>query len=267
MEKVEQRLAARVDCDVPLQMLINGGWRDVTVTDVSRTGVRLLVPLSNLDIDPDVGLAEIAERLDEILPPRAQAKFNPQRLGDLITRGVNVVRLVLVGEDGVELGCTLDESLTEIEAAALGVPVPMAAPEAVPERESSPTGWTPPTGAAHTRHRFRAIVLPTNNGRAEPLVAYTDEVDGSGVRLTVRDVALLGLPAEDEDIRARVVAFSKIYGPDVKLDVLEGTSTLFHGPATLAQVEAVPGEPNQLIVGLTFQRELEPGEQRALRLV
>lgn len=267
MERTEQRLAARVDCDVPVRMLINGGWRDVTVTDVSRTGVRLRVPLASLDIDPSVGLAEVAERLDEVLPPRSRAKFHPQRLGDLIERGVNIVRMVLAGDDVIELGCALDEPLGEIEAAALEVPVPMAPAEPAPVPESTPTGWTPPTGEAHTRHRFRVIVLPTGNARADPLVAYADQVDGEGVRVTVRDVTLLGLPAQDEDIRPRVMAFSERYGPDVTLNVLEGASTLFHGPASLARVEAVPDEPDQLIVGFSFQRALEAGEQRALRLL
>lgn len=267
MERAEQRQAVRVECDVPLCLLIHGEWQDVTVVDVSRTGVRLRVPLETLGVDPDVGLADIAQHLDQVLPARAQARFHPERLGDLVSRTIKVVRLVLVEGDKIELGCVLDQSLGEIEAAAIGVPVPMAPPKRTVSVRTPNSEWTAPQGEAHTRHRFRAIVMPTGKGRVEPLMAYTDRVDDEGVIFTVPDVARLGLPEEGEDIRPRVVAFSEIYGPDVTLDVLAGTSTVFHGPASLVQVEAVPEEPNQLVVGFSFQRDLEESEQRALRLV
>jgi len=132
----EQRRAARIACDTPMRVRLHGAWRPATLVDVSRTGVRLRVGLAALGLDAESSAAQGILEWASALPSRVPVEFNPERLGSLVCREVVVVRLRLPspGEDFVEIGGALDRGLSEVEAAALGLAIPLQASPAPSDR-------------------------------------------------------------------------------------------------------------------------------------
>ena len=273
VQTLKQRLAARIACDVPLRIRVDGAWRHVKIVDVSRTGVRVLVPLHELGLEHDTSLADVARFLGHVVAEQLPAQFHPARLGDLVTRQLTIVRLGLDAGGAVELGCTMSERLGDIEAAALGLDVPQegegleeeAPREVVASRSAPASGRETPS-----RIRLRVVVTPPEGSSARMINVPVEEIDASGITLRFQDRAALRGPLEDaddaDDVPSLAYAFSEAYGPTARLEIVSGEASIYKGAATLQKVEVEPTRPDELLAGFVFGRELEPAERRALRI-
>lgn len=252
-------------------MHIDGGWRDVRIVDISRTGVRLRVPLATLGFEPGAGLADLAAHLDRVVPRRAAAQFHPERLGALVERELHVVRIALPdGEGGeVELGCRMDRRLGDVEAAALDVPVPAEGQriEEGPTRERYEVREHEGLQVSFLRN-CEVLVRPADGDASREWSGAPERMDETGLTTRFRDRTRLGLTDEDDrDARSLAVAFSDVYGPQADLEIRAGTRTLYRGPGRLTRVQVEPRRPGDLIIGLAFDRELDDVEKQALRLI
>ena len=127
MPTKERRGDARIDCRISLN--IRGEWTDVNgmVADISRSGFRLHLPLTEIGLQPGASLSEVSEQLHRLLTDDTAASFLPEMLGQLVTHAIWPRRLSIPTDDNscVELAGTFDKPLTASEAAALGLPIPM----------------------------------------------------------------------------------------------------------------------------------------------
>jgi hypothetical protein len=130
---LERRRAARVTCRLPVRLVRGGHVTHGTTEDLSRTGVRIRVPLKDLQLEAEDELSSIARRLDQRLGEACVGEFHWQVLGSLVRKVLRVVRVVRVADDPkmLDLGCELRVPLDVLESEALGVDLPQLA-----------SGWT-----------------------------------------------------------------------------------------------------------------------------
>ena len=126
MANHEKRWVGRVTCEIPARVLTYEGWARVIVKDLSRTGVGISLSPVRLGIAREAGLAHLARQLAQVLPEKVQIEFDPQRLGQMVTRTLSVVRIRSWDSETTDilLGCTLSSPITEEEAGALGLALP-----------------------------------------------------------------------------------------------------------------------------------------------
>lgn len=126
MTKHDKRWVGRVTCELPARILTYEGWARVIVKDLSRTGIGISLSPVRLGIAREAGLAHLARQLAQIIPEKVQIEFDPQRLGQMITRTLSVVRIRSWDSEtsDILLGCTLSSPITEEEAVALDLALP-----------------------------------------------------------------------------------------------------------------------------------------------
>ncbi len=263
------RSAARVPCDVPMRIFVDGAWHAVRILDISRNGVRLRVPLPSFGFEPGTNLAVVAAYLVRVVPRRMTGQFNPDRLGNLINRELAIIRIGLPDDSDaeVELGCAMDGRLGDIEAAALELEVPREGHS--PQEEGARHPYQPRNqeGVPPRKRRDLDVVVRARDG--DPSKEWTgapESMDRTGLVIRFRDRTRLGLDPSEDDARSLTVAFSDVYGPRANLEIREGGACLFRGEARLTRVEVEPRRPGELVVGFEYARELEPAERRALKL-
>ena len=290
MSGIDKRLDARIPCEVPLRLQVNCEWLPVTLVDVSRTGARLRLPLGALGLGPGLGLAEIAEHLERQLPPRITLQFHPERLGTLVCRRAKIVHLSVEGglPHEIEVGCTLGESLSQEEAAALGLPLPGAGESAedalrkytpqppqprVPSlrdaaafRPLPGSHWfsladedrpSAPLQARAPRPGSRRVRILRSDGGAgdgpEPLLGTVECVDGDGCVVRVPEPLVLRITGEQDDVRRLTVSLCDAYGPEARLELDDdGGVAPCRRLASIQRVEMAPDHPGELRVGFTF---------------
>ena len=286
---MDKRLDARIPCDVPLRLQVDCTWRPVKLVDVSRTGARLRLPLGAVGLGPGLGLAEIAEQLDQRLPTRVSLQFHPERLGTLICRKAKIVHLAL--DEGLshefEVGCVLSEVLTPDEAAALGLALPQTgetAEEALRSHAVEPPkprvpalrdagAYRPLPGAGWFSLADEDRYRPATNGRAprpgtcrvkvvradtgdgegpEPLQGEVEDVDDVGCVVRVPEPLVLRITGEHDDVRRLTVALCEAYGPETDLELEDPENAVCRRRASIQKVEMAPDHPGELRVGFTF---------------
>ncbi|MHC5010651.1 MAG: PilZ domain-containing protein [Planctomycetota bacterium] len=265
-----RRVDQRVPCRIPVEVRGKQKTLSTTALDVSRTGVRLQIPLDSLRLPPLPSLGRVALRLSEVIPEEAVSSFQPEGGGADVTRRLRVVRIVRPrsAQEDVVVGCTFDAPLSAEEAAGLGVDFAQTAVEADDDGEARSNGQ----GAAQAFHPSdlsefkRTYIVPRGPEERTPFQTYTEFVSPHGIVVRVRDVNRLDLPGPEGDVAAHIMAFSATYGSDVTLRVLDGTRQLWTGPARLENAEMVPDAPHEIRLGFAFTRELWPKEREALRL-
>lgn len=136
MSTRDKRWVGRVTCEIPARILTYEGWARVIVKDLSRTGVGISLSPVRLGIARDAGLAHLARQLAQVLPEKVQIEFDPQRLGQTVTRALSVVRIRSWDSETTDvlLGCTLSSPITEEEAVALDLALPYHG-ETIPEAQ------------------------------------------------------------------------------------------------------------------------------------
>ena len=99
--------------------------------DVSRSGARLRLPGAPLGIYRLAPLGFVAKQVAAVLGETFKATLNPARLGLLVTKTLRPVRIG--HRDGatadVDLGCALEPALSDLEASALGLALPVITPD------------------------------------------------------------------------------------------------------------------------------------------
>ncbi len=289
MTGIDKRVDARIPCDVPLRLQVDCTWRPVKLVDVSRTGARLRLPLGALGLGPGLGLAEIAEHLDQRLPTRVSLQFHPERLGTLICRKAKIVHLALdegLGNE-IEVGCVLSDVLSTDEAAALGLALPQegeTAEEAlrahvveppkprVPARRDAGAyrslpgaSWfsladedrssVPTNGRAPRPGACRVTVARADAGdreSPEPLQGTVEDVDDVGCIVRVPEPMVLRITGQHDDVRRLTVALCEAYGPETDLELQDLENAVCRRRASIQKVEMDPDHPGELRVGFTF---------------
>lgn len=127
MNPSDKRKAARVTCSIGIHL--RGEWTLVRarVADIGRLGARVHVALEELGLPPDASLVEVGRHLEDLLTEDVVAQFRPELVGSLVERHIQAVRIAResVAAPSVHVGCVFDRPLTQADAAALGLPIPM----------------------------------------------------------------------------------------------------------------------------------------------
>ena len=177
MEQHEKRRAPRVTCSIGIHL--QGEWTMVRaqVEDIGRLGARLRVTLRELGLESHAGITEVASHVRQLLTHDVVAHFCPELLGSLVQRRIEAVRVTHIhdGDEYADIGCRFDEPLTELDAAALGLPIPMEG-ETVEDASTLVEGKGPQTralepltskdrkGSAYNDLRFSLLIKKSDLG-------------------------------------------------------------------------------------------------------
>jgi hypothetical protein len=245
--ELDRRRAARVSCHIPVRLVRGGHVTHGVTEDLSRTGVRVRVPLEDLHLAPDAELSGVAKRLDQRLGEACVGEFHWQVLGSLVRKVLRVVRVVRVTEDKalVDLGCELRVPLDTLESEALGVDLPpltaawtATAWNSVPPPEPAPLAEVPAgEGEVAPAQRRRAILMPPRARGRTPLRGQSPEVTGDGIVLTLDESVRLALQVDRQDATALLLAFDERYGSEHEVLLLEGDEPIWSGAARVTGLE------------------------------
>jgi len=255
------------------------------VADLSRLGVRLLVPVNQIGLPAGANLSEIARQVRYLLTQDVQAQFHPEMLGPLVQRRIRPVRLERVdrGLPTVEIGCLLDAPLTNADAAALGVVLPESgetveeaqdrlraeaprhhAPRIAPSAKSDAWPSLAEALAREAQDReallFRVYMSPIERPGRRPLVGYAEDIAPNAMHIFVPDRRDLQLDAPATSVQEITQAFCAVWGERHVLGLADGETRIWSGHARLAGVEIPKESPDALRLHMAFERSLKPNE-------
>ncbi len=253
------------------------------VADLSRAGARLQVPVHQLGLGGGANLSEVSRQLRHLLTKDVHAQFFPQRLGSLIQRRIHPVRIGRIEADPplADVGCFFNEPLSPVEAAALGMIIPMEG-ETLEEAKTYQRAVAPyPREPHHTADGgvemlildgetttepipLRAYVIPTARPNQEPLVGYLGNASTRMLEVTLQDRKVLGLPLGCRDLGRIEAAFHETCGDDVVLGLADGDQRLWSGRARLSAVNVTAQATEGFTLTFTLDRPMRPGEVPAL---
>ncbi len=291
----EHRKVGRVRCSLPAAVVAPGDWPGARVLDLSRTGVRLAVGLDDRGAGTS-GLTGIVEHLEDRLALKLVVDLHPDRLGSLIRRALQVVRIgPVVPEEGVvELGCVLVPPLSEDDAVALGVALPREGEP--PDIARRRMGSHPPRsrepghydqvresvgaerevsyvsmrrvpraglGTPVTKH-LRVHVQSGGGLHQKPLHGRALELGPAGGVVCLEDDPTSPLVPADLSIAERVLAFTRTYGAKLKLAFEGETRFSWVGKVQVESVGIIPEIPGQLLLGFSFVEAPSEKQRRAI---
>jgi hypothetical protein len=176
-----QRRATRVECQVPARLSSGERILDGLILDVSRSGVRLRVPGGPLGVYRLAPLALVARCVASVLGETFQATLHPDRLGMLVTKTLRPVRIgQRTGASAdVDIGCLMEPALSDLEASALGLALPVLtadgkegagvlATQTVVVRSAPPSAPRPAGGATPSARPLSAPPAPAAPARPAP---------------------------------------------------------------------------------------------------
>lgn len=281
----EHRRTGRVVCGMPVTVASPADWPRVRLIDLSRTGIRLGVPLDQAaDLEPFT-LEGLATQIRDQLAVKVVIDLDPDRLGTRVRRGLRVVRVGPVREEEnlLELGCELVPPITDAEAELLALPLPRPGePPDVARRRMQDR--TRPEEKARSFEPYAVasrVPRPGTGRRASPdlqasvfsryrrvnrvLLGKPLEFSPQGGFVCVETDGP-GLLREDLSLADRVIAFGKAYGQTVDLRIRNPDKDLWYGAVRVVSVGIIPEAPGRLILGYTFCRPLDAWEEKALGL-
>lgn len=245
MASADKRDALRVPCEFPIR--VYGQLRELTgrILDISRTGAQVSVPLSRLMNTEQVDVASLAHAVEQVLGQAFQADLHFEMLGPLVRKRLSVVRVGQVDVDGdsLSVGCRFAEALNDDEAMMLGVGLPPIGVTAVsafrdvpaPRHRNEPDLG----GTAGPRPRaYEGILHACTGFTAEPLVGSTDGVAEGSVILAVPVDTIPG--ATSSFVSTVIETVRGAYGPQPRLEVLDGLHMVWAGETSLQEIE-LPG--------------------------
>lgn len=241
----EKREALRVPCEFPVR--VYGQLREVVgrMIDISRTGLRLRLPLSRLMISESLDFGSLAHALQQTLGASFMADLHHEMLGQLIRKKLRTVRVgeVDAESDQLEVGCAFEEPLTDDETVMLGVGLPPVGETSAaafrnvprPKRRGEPDDDQPnqprPLG-------YEGILHPSEGLVGNPLVGRTEGMLGTESLLAVPIHTIPG--AYDVDPQALTAALRTNLGPEPRLEILDGLHMVWSGTVALEEIE-LPG--------------------------
>lgn len=266
MGGIEQRAAARVDCDIPVAIHADGRKVAASVLDASRTGLRMRIPARELGVHRLSSLVQIAHRMSEAFGETFEVEFLPDRLGGLVKRKLRPVR---IGQRDwehadVDVGCLLTAPLTDDEAGMLGVALPKPG-EVAP---GTPILVEEPTVHAPTQKTRLQAYIQAGNGRGTaPLPTTAEEISNEEAWLRIPDIDRMAITEGCGDIAKFVMAFDEAYGSRISIHIMKGDEHLWAGSVGIHDVELGEGRPRDARIGVRFEDPLEPADMRRLGLV
>ncbi|MHC5012535.1 MAG: PilZ domain-containing protein [Planctomycetota bacterium] len=277
MSEKDLRRTSRVACNLPLQVQRPAGWPEVEVVDASRTGVRLRMSVSALGLQPPVSLGSIARQLGESLSSDLLVAFDPDRLGTLVPRRLDVVRIGPRSweSDLVEFGCTITPPLDAEEVAALGLPLEMAAhpPHALSENGHPHTAeeelGAVPVATTHTDavpETMDALLVPRAGTDTPPLFAHVDQVGEASVLLHARAVPPIKVPKFRRRVAALAMGVQRAYGTEPRLQLSRNGRPAWTGEARFESLEVLSKPRGHFLLGFSLPDALPPGARRELGL-
>jgi hypothetical protein len=191
----DKRLAARIDCDIPVRLRTETDEVVALMLDASRTGLRLRVAGHLLGVHRLSSLVQVARGIEQVLGDRFQAELHYEMLGPLIRKNLRPVRIGRRDWEtaDVEIGCVLEAPLRDEEAGMLGLALPREGASEPPEnlKGLGPTVRAMPKSPA--RPRVKAPSEPVEVA-AEPSAVPVHEIPLPPVSL---------VPGPDDDVTMR----------------------------------------------------------------
>lgn len=281
MPNNEQRAARRIPCELPLRLQSEDQTVDALAHDISRKGVRIQVPGAAIGVHRLSSLVQVARRVREVLGDTFLAQLHHELLGNLVQKRLRPIRIGhrdWVSPD-VELGCRIDEGITDEEAGMLGLPLPPVGAEVAPEElhAVAPAVRKPTLSAeadatepvttiadrlvldaalSRTPGQRRFYVEGREDGMRLPFAVELDGVTCEGAVLRVPDVSQLELDGNVSDVTRFVIAFDEAYGTIVRLRAVAGNDDLWQGPVHVRQVELPPKLEGQAVLSVAFEEML-----------
>jgi len=266
MGGLEQRAAARVQCDIPVVINADGKKVSASILDASRTGLRMRIPARELGVHRLSSLVQIAQRMSSAFGDSFDVEFLPDRLGGLVKRKLRPVR---IGQRDwehadVEVGCLLAAPLSDDEAGMLGVSLPKVGEEApaVPVYAEAPSIHAPTQ-----KTRLQAYIQAGNGRGTAPLPTTAEEISKEEAWLRIPDIDRMAISEGCGDIARFVMAFDEAYGSRISIHIMKGDEHLWAGSVGIHDVELGEGKPRDARIGVRFEDPLEPAEMRRLGLV
>ena len=291
----EHRKVGRVRCSLPAAVVTPGDWPGARVLDISRTGVRLAMGLEGGG-EGAIGLTGIVEQLEDRLALKLVVDLHPDRLGSLIRRALQVVRIgPVVPEEGiVELGCVFVPPLSEDDAVALGVPLPREGEP--PDIARRRMGSKPPRSREPSRYdqvpdtvgtasegelvsmervpraglgtpvtkQLRVHVASGGGLHQRPLRGRALELEPAGGVLCLDDDPTAPLVPADLSLAERVLRFTRTYGAELKLTFEGDKRFAWAGRIRVESVGIMPEIPGQLLLGFSFVERPTETQQRVI---
>jgi len=289
----DRRHADRVPVGMQARVHAPQGDLDVRVCDLSRSGFRLDLPADALGLDTPPDEAQATRAVAAALHRCFAVSLNHDRLGSLLRRHVDLVRVELPGEpEGMlELCCSFVEPLEEAEVELLEAHLPpsrpvVAAPDPVPPTAApEPEPSDPPAPNAELleilargplapartasldgpaggrpRQSYRAFVSAVRADTLQTFRCHTDLVTGVGVRIAIPRHSY----GEQPKVAAR--AFTKRHGAYLDLRISDDEQDVWSGRVRVSGVELPVTRPDVMLVTLAFDRTLALHELRNLGL-
>lgn len=270
----ERRRAARIACRLPVRLLRGGHVTYGLTEDVSRTGLRVRVPLRDLGLADEAELPAVARRLDQRMGEACVGEIGWQTLGSLVRKVLRVARVARVaGLPGViDLGCELRVALDALEIEALGLDLPPLAQGVDPrlfECEGPVDAALAAAVAADEQRgrarRRRAVLMPARERCCAPLLGEARALDEQSVLLALAAPRRLGLTSDRQDAAGLMLAFDDRFGSDLGLLLLEGEEPLWSGCSRVHGLELRRAE-NRLLLSMSLGEPLRPEEAARLGL-
>ncbi|MDJ0973698.1 MAG: hypothetical protein QNJ98_04505 [Planctomycetota bacterium] len=281
MPNNEQRAARRIACEFPMRLLNNNQVVEALAHDISRKGVRIQVPGASLGVHRLSSLVQVARRVREVLGDTFVADMHHQLLGNLVQKRLRPIRIGhrdWVSPD-VELGCRIDEGISDEEAGMLGLALPHLGVDEEPEElhAVAPVVREPMLSEAaqelqapelvgdrlvlesaleRTPGERRFFLEGREDGHRLPFRVELDGITEDGAVVRIPDVAELELDGEVSDVTRFVIAFDEAYGTVLKLRAVAGDGDLWHGPVQVRQVELPPNLDGQAVLSIAFEETL-----------
>ncbi len=262
---IERRAAPRVRCALPLRLHSQGRLLTAQAHDLSRYGVGLQLPVSQLGLQPSAGVEAVAHAIEGLFAETLAAEFRYDVLGPLVRRALRAVRIGRFDAHSgvVEIGCVLRSALTDAEIAVLGVDVPPAERECIPAAAAAAQDEPP------SAEPWSAYLTAAPDRLAPPLHARTAGLDATTecFRLEFGDARRLPIDSLRNEAGHLLSALVRTYGTEPMLLLLQGEAALWGGPAQVCGVELQGGESSTLCLSLRPSRQLTPGDQVRLGLL
>ena len=274
MGESNRRQAVRVTCELPIRLIGDDVEHIGTIVDLSRTGLRVRIPGSDLGIHRLSSLVQVTRSLHASLGDVFVGDLHHEMLGPLVQRQLTPCRIAKRDweQTDVEVGCQFDVPLRDEEVGMLGVPLPGVGQDEAPESlhgagprrrsEDEPRPTRP-----HLREpeapSYVAYVYPAPGKTSKPLITSTRSLTRGMAILSVDEGQGWDLP--DLAVADLVMALDAAYGTSILLRVVDGDQDLWAGPAELQEVDVAPGT-HRIKLGVAFGRELRTEELGRLGL-
>ena len=182
----ERLRAPRHHLTIPVRLETTDATLVAHTVNLSRAGALIRLAHDELGFEPDHDLADVMQRVSDLLGDLVVADFDPEQLGSLVRKGLRPVRISAPSDrmDAVEIGCAFRDPLTEQEMIVLSLPID-AEDELVPVSD--------PIDEEIAGEALEAFLCGADGRPTRPLFATVDEVTGFGARLSVPREAREGL--------------------------------------------------------------------------